>query len=180
MRFAGKFSHPGRREAQLPQLLQNLLRFQEHSGAVPVFLSLILIKQGRRTAPAEFQRPFVFADQSRHTRSVEAGLRAQAQCDFLAVDIDLRDVSLMGHGLDAGDEQEVFHRPRDIAEAVNELILHVGVFVLVFDAGDPLVYIELLVLIADVGGRDVGVNVAVLHGFNVFGVFTFEGEDGLI
>ena len=59
------------------------------------------------------------------------------------------------------DAEQVRTWLRDLAEAVDELILHLTVVLLCLDGGDPLVDVELLRLVRDIGIRDECVDIAV-------------------
>ena len=59
------------------------------------------------------------------------------------------------------DAEQVRTWLRDLAEAVDELILHLAVVLFILDGRDPLVDVELLRLVRDIGIRDECVDIAV-------------------
>ena len=69
----------------------------------------------------------------------------------------------MGHRFNLRYQEQIFHRFWYIAETVDEFVLHIHVFFLVFNAGNPLVNIQLLVFIFDIGCRNIGIDIAVYH-----------------
>ena len=64
---------------------------------------------------------------------------------------------------DQGDPQQIFHADGHLAEPVEKLLLHVLALRRGLHARDPFVDIQLLLLVDDVGGRNVGVRLQ-LHG----------------
>ena len=55
---------------------------------------------------------------------------------------------------DQRNPEQVIHRFRDLPEPVKQLLLHIFAFRMGFHAGNPLVNIQLLLLVDNIRGRD--------------------------
>ena len=67
----------------------------------------------------------------------------------------------MGKGLQIGDRQQVLYGFRRLPETVHELLQHILVLLLVLYAGNAFVYVQLLVFVWNVAGRDEGIHIQV-------------------
>ncbi len=74
----------------------------------------------------------------------------------------------MGMGTDQRDAQQIFRRLGYLPETVQQLFPHVVAFLFILDPRDPLIDVQLLHLIDDVRGRDIGVRLQIDTRIEIF------------
>ena len=73
----------------------------------------------------------------------------------------------MRHRFQLRHLEKILHRLRDVSEAVDQFILHIHIFLIRFDGGNPLIYIQLQIFILNIAVRNKGVDIAVHRRFKV-------------
>ena len=79
------------------------------------------------------------------------------------IDINFCHICLMGKGFQIRHLQQIFHSLGHLSKPVDQLILHIHVFFLIFNRRDPFVDIQLLILILNISRRNIGIDIAVHH-----------------
>ena len=69
----------------------------------------------------------------------------------------------MGLYPDQGDPEQIFHADGHLSKPVQKLLLHILALRGSFHPRNPLIDIQLLLLVDDVGGRNIGIHIQ-LHG----------------
>ena len=93
----------------------------------------------------------------------DARIRTHGELQLPVSSLYLCYIQLMGQNPEQGDAQQVIHRFGHLSEPVKQFFLHILALGMGFHTGDPLVNIQLLLLVHNIGRRDKGIRLQ-LHG----------------
>ena len=99
----------------------------------------------------------------RNLAGIDLRIRPEVEGNAFVLALDFRHVQTVGRHTDQGDPQQIVHCLRDIAETVQQLILHFIPLFYRLDAGDPFVNIQLLCLVDNVFRRNVSIHIQIDH-----------------
>ena len=131
----------------------------------PAF-SVMQVK-GRIALRIKPQSPTVICYEERNIFHPDRRVRPQGKTDPLVFALHLRHIQPVGMGTDQRNPKKISHRLRNLTKAVKKLLPHIIALPLVLNPRYPLIDIQLLHLVHNIGRRDVSVHIQIHKGIEV-------------